>query len=70
MAIDGEVIQYLLYVSLDVLRYISFLFNFFLDVSLYRELKKEKMKESRDLVVMALGTAHWGKSLKYLRIMK
>ena len=37
---------------------------------IYREIEKEKMKEGRDLVVMALGTAHWGKSLKYLRIMK
>ena len=37
---------------------------------IYREIEKDKMKEGRDLVVMALGTAHWGKSLKYLRIMK
>jgi hypothetical protein len=43
---------------------------FFNVCHIYRELKKEKMKESRDLVVMALGTAHWGKSSKYLRIMK
>jgi len=28
------------------------------------------MKEGRGKVVMALGTAHWGKSLKYLEILK
>ena len=43
---------------------------FFYVCHINRELKKEKMKESRDLVVMALGTAPWGKSSKYLRIMK
>ena len=43
---------------------------FFYVCHIYREKEREKMKESRDLVVMALGTAHWGKSLKYLRIMK
>jgi hypothetical protein len=31
---------------------------------------KKKMKEGRGKVVMALGMAHWGKSLKYLKILK
>ena len=44
MAIDGEVIQYLLYVSLDVWCYISFLFNFFLCVS-YIERDRERENE-------------------------
>ena len=49
MVCDGEIRQYIIWVLLDVLPYISFLLNYFLYVSLQREKEREKMKEGRGL---------------------